>query len=76
MHVNVHVVVHVRELRSQECTCTFTEIKSRDQLLEISNLYFGRIMGINITGAGDTLTSIRQEYSKACPDDHIRYIVV
>ena len=39
----------------------------------MSEKYFGRIGGINLTATGRDLTVLRSHFSKACPCDHIRY---
>ncbi len=45
---------------------------SEQKLREMANKYFGCVKGINTSGMGISLKSMRAEFSKVCPVDHIR----
>ena len=43
----------------------------QQRLREMAEKYFGRIQGINVAGQSVDITKVREEYSEACPADHI-----
>lgn len=45
---------------------------SLEKLRIMADKYFGRVQGINTSGFGMTLASLRVEFSQACRVDHIR----
>ena len=45
---------------------------SADKLTQMADKFFGRVQGINTSGAVDSLPELRTKYAEACPFDHIR----
>ena len=41
------------------------------RLADLADKYFGRVHGVAISGTGLELTAIRDQFSEACPYDHI-----
>ena len=41
------------------------------RLLEMSKDFFGRVQGINVAGQSIDIATVKDEYSRACPFDHI-----
>ena len=45
---------------------------SAEKLREMAKQYFGRVPGISTTGIGPELNQIRDQFTEACPFDHLR----
>ena len=46
---------------------------SMEKLRVMADKYFSRVHGVNTSGYGVTLETLRVDFSKACGVDHIRY---
>ena len=45
---------------------------SAEKLRVMAEQYFGRVPGISTTGVGPELNQIRDQFTEACPYDHLR----
>lgn len=48
---------------------------SAEKLRIMAEQFFGRVPGISTSGVGPELNQIRDQFTEACPFDHLRYFI-